>query len=290
MKVKHFFEFLLFKLVQILLYPFPRYIYIKAGEFIGSIAFGLFKSKRKIAIENLKLAFGNEMSEGEIKDMAKKCFHHFGFLIFDTLWFMKKRESHLKTITHIKGIDILKKTIGLGKGVIILSAHFGNWEIIPHVLVSEGIQINAIARKFDNPYLDKVIKKFRERSGNRIIYKQDAKKEAVETLKKGGCLAILADQNTLKDRGVFVDFFGIPACTSTGPAIFHLKYDSPIIPIFCYTDRNYNYIIEIKEPLPTKPEDDVLKITQRYTKIIEDEIRKRPHLWLWLHQRWREKP
>ncbi len=290
MKVRYILEFLLFKLIQIILYPFPRYFYIKAGKFTGLITFILLKSKRKIAIENLKLAFGNEMNEREIKKIAKKCFQHFGFLIFDILWFMKKDESYLKKISQIKGIDILKKNIELGKGVLILSAHFGNWEIVPHALALEGLLLNAIARKFDNPYLDRVVKEFRERTGNKIIYKQDAKKEAVEILKKGGCLAILADQNTLKDRGVFVDFFGTPACTSTGLAIFHLKYGSPIIPIFCYTDKNYNYIIEIKEPLQTKPDDDVLKITQAYTKIIEDEIRKCPHLWLWLHQRWKEKP
>lgn len=281
---------MIFKLFQFSLYPFPRNFYIKVGKLIGSTAFKLLKSKRNIAIENLKLAFGKEMEEREIIDLAKKCFRHFGSMIFDLLWLMKKGESHIKKITKIKGIEIIKRNKELGNGIIALSAHFGNWEIIPHALALEGFPVNSIARKFDNPFLDRVVRKFRERYGNKIIYKDEVKREVSQILRRGDCIGILADQNTLKNKGVFVDFFGKPACTSTGLAIFHLKYDSPILPIFAYPDENYNYIIEIKEPLNKEADDDVLKITQRYTKIIEEEIRKNPHFWLWIHNRWKEKP
>ncbi len=290
MKVRYILEFLLFKLIQILFYPFPRKVYIKAGKITGLIAYNLLKGKRRIAMENLKLAFGRELNEREVEELIKECFQHFGCLIFDILWLMKKGAKSLRKTYMIKGIDTLKKTKEMGKGVLFLSAHFGNWEIIPPVLALEGFPITAIARKFDNPFLDKIVKKFRERYGNKTIYKEEAKKEAREILKSGGILGILADQNTLKNRGVFVDFFGTPACTSTGLALFHIKYGSPILPIFCYPDENYNYIVEIKEPIKTEPEDDVLKITQGYTKIVEDEIRKSPHLWLWFHQRWKERP
>ncbi len=290
MKAKHLIEFILFKFIQILFYPLPRSLHIKAGKMTGSIAFNLLKSKRRIAMENLKLAFGKELDEKKIEEIARKCFQHFGILIFDLLWLMKKGEEEIRKITKIRGIEILREAKESKKGVLLLSAHFGNWEIVPHSLALQGFHINSIARKLDNPYLEKVLSKFRERHGNRIIYKQDARKEAIEILKKGDFLAILADQNTLKNHGVFVDFFGTPACTSIGLALFHIKYDSPIIPIFCYPDENYNYLIEIKKPLEKEPDEDVLKITQKYTKIIEDEIKKSPHLWLWVHQRWKEKP
>lgn len=290
MKIRYFFEFIIFKLFQFFLYPFPRSFYIKVGKLIGSLTFKVLKSKRNIAIENLKLAFGKEMDEKKIKDIAKKCFQHFGFLLFDLLWLMKKGEAHLKKITKIKGLEIIKRNKELGNGIIALSAHFGNWEVIPHALALEGFPVNSIARKFDNPFLDRVVRKFRERYGNKIIYKEEAKKEVPQILKRGGCIGILADQNTLKNKGVFVDFFGAPACTSTGLALFHLKYGSPILPIFAYPDKDYNYIIEIKEPIKKNPEDDVLQITQRYTKTIEEEIRRNPHLWLWIHNRWKEKP
>jgi len=290
MKMRHLIEFIFFKIIQILFYPLPRRLHLKAGEITGLIAFNLLKSKRRIAMENLKLAFGKELNEKQIEKIAKKCFLHFGIIIFDLLWLMKNGEEEIRKITKIKGIEILKKAKESKKGGLILSAHFGNWEIIPHSLALEGFPINSIARKFDNPYLDRIITKFRERYGNRIIYKQDAKKEAIEILRKGDFLAILADQNTLKNHGVFVNFFGAPACTAVGPALFHLKYGSPIIPLFCYPDENYNYTIEIKKPLQTEPDDDMLKITEKYTKIIEDEIKKGQHLWLWFHQRWKEKP
>ncbi len=290
MKVRHIFEFLLFKFIQIIFYPFPRKVHIKAGKFTGLIAYNLLKSKRRIAIENLKLAFGNKLDEKEIEKLSKESFQHFGFLIFDILWLMKKGEPSLRKIYKIKGIEILKKTKELGKGILSLSAHFGNWEVIPFALALEGFPVTAIARKFDNPFLDKVVKKFREGYGNKTIYKEEAKREVGEILRSGGILGILADQNTLKNKGVFVDFFGTPACTSTGLALFHIKYGSPILPIFCYPDENYNYIVEIKEPIKTEPEDNVLKITEKYTKIIEEEIRKKPHFWLWIHQRWKERP
>jgi KDO2-lipid IV(A) lauroyltransferase len=289
-KTRYILEFFLFRIIQLLLFPFPRKIYIGAGKLAGSFFFKILKNKRKIAIENLKLAFGKELGEREIEKIAKKCFQHFGVLIFDLLWLMKKGKNEVRKITKIKGIEILKEIKKSKKGGLILSAHFGNWEIVPHALALEGFPLNSIARKFDNPYLDRVLNKFRERYGNRIIYKQDAKREAIEILKKGDFLGILADQNTLKDHGVFVNFFGKPACTATGLAIFHMKYGSPIIPVFCYPDKDYNYTVEIKEPFQAEPEDDILKITEKYTKIIEDEIRKSPHLWLWIHQRWKEKP
>jgi len=290
MKMRHLIEFIFFKIIQILFYPLPRRFHLKAGKMTGFIAFNLLKSKRRIAMENLKLAFGKELDEKQIEKIAKKCFLHFGIIIFDLFWLMKNGEEEIRKITKIKGIEILKKAKESKKGGLILSAHFGNWEIVPHSLALEGFPINSIARKFDNPYLDRIITKFRERYGNRIIYKQDAKKEAIEILRKGDFLAIIADQNTLKNHGVFVNFFGVPACTAVGPALFHLKYGSPIIPLFCYPDENYNYTIEIKEPLPKEQDDDMLKITEKYTKIIEDEIKKGPHLWLWFHQRWKEKP
>lgn len=290
MKLRYLIEFILFKFIQILFYPLPRKSHIKIGKVAGSIAFKFLKNKRKIAMENLRLAFGKELDEKEIERIAKKCFQHFGILIFDLLWLMKKGEKEIRKITKIKGIEILKEAKESKKGALLLSAHLGNWEIVPHSLALEGLPINSIARKFDNPYLNKVVNKFRERYGNRVIYKQDAKREAVEILRKGDFLAILADQNTLKTHGVFVDFFGTPASTSIGPALFHIKYGSPIIPVFCYPDENYNYLIEIKKPFKREPDENLLKVTEKYTKIIEDEVRKNPHLWLWIHQRWKEKP
>ncbi len=288
--MRYLFEFLAFKILYIIFYPFPRKIHLITGKFLGTIIFFLLKSKRKIALNNLRLAFGKEKSESEIKTIAKRCFQHLGSTIFDLIWFMKKGEECVKKTCKINGMENLQKARELGKGVLLLSAHFGNWEIILHILTIEGFPLTAIARKLDNPYLNATITKFREKYGGRIILKQEAKKEATKMLKNGGLVLILADQNTLKTRGIFVDFFGTPACTSTGLALFHLKYGSPIIPIFCYPGENHNYIVEIMNPIETSPEDSLLKITQTYTKIIEDKIRKNPHLWLWVHQRWKEKP
>ncbi|MGQ9617528.1 MAG: lysophospholipid acyltransferase family protein [Candidatus Aminicenantia bacterium] len=289
-KTRYFLEYLLFKIIYGLLYPFPRRFYISVGRFTGYLLFYLLKSKRKIAIDNLTLAFGKEKDKVEIELIAKKCFQHFGIMVFDLMWFMKKGEKEIKTLCKIEKIENLTSAIAHGKGILLLSAHFGNWELIPLALAINGHPINAIARKFDNPYLDRVVTKFRERYGNKVIYKQDAKREVIEFLCKGGCVGILPDQNTLKNHGIFVDFFGVPACTSTGLAVFHLKYNSPIVPVFCFPDSNFNYIIEVKKPIFANSDDSLLKVTHQYTKIIEDEIRSSPHLWLWFHQRWKEKP
>jgi KDO2-lipid IV(A) lauroyltransferase len=179
------------------------------------------------------------------------------------------------------------------KGVLIFTAHFGNWEF-GSAAVSEIGPFQVIARALDNPLLEKELFKLRTKLGAGIIYKFGAGKPILQALRRNEIVAILIDQNVLRSQAVFVDFFGKPAATTPALAAFHLKTGAPIVPVFCSPINDGTYCLKIMEPLEIPStghfEEDVLKITQICTKIIEHEIQKHPEYWLWVHRRWNTRP
>ncbi len=193
----------------------------------------------------------------------------------------------------LEGGEFLKRALEGGRGALLFTGHFGNWEA-GSLAVSRLAPLHVVARKLDNALVENEILALRRRLGARVIYKHQAARRVLEALHRNEAVAIVIDQNVLRREGVFVDFFGRPASTTPGLAAFHLKSGAPLLPIFSHARRDGRYTIRLGRPLEISPSGsfpaDVLKITEACTKIIEAQVREAPASWLWFHDRWRSRP
>ncbi len=197
----------------------------------------------------------------------------------------------------IEGSDLFLEALGEGKGAILVTGHLGNWELMLLALrIHTGQSLAAVMAETRNAQLDHWLKRMREQSGHTIISHKTALIGMVRHLRRGGLLAMLADQDSTRGRGVFVDFFGKPAYTPAGPAHLAHRMGVPIIPMTMLRreddPRRHHY--RIHAPIHADPaadqESEIRRITQLYTKVLEEQIRKAPAQWVWIHERWRHSP
>ena len=271
----------------------PRPLCLSIGAGLGRIAFRLDKGHRAIALSNLAVAFGKELTEPEREALARRAFEHFGRTIADILKISGYSRGKILGLIRTEGAEHLKKALAKGKGVLLFTAHFGNWEIAAAAL-AEINPIQVIARPLDNRFLERELAKLRTKFGAGIISKFKAGKPILQALKNNEIVGIVIDQNVLRSQAVFVDFFGKQAATTPALAAFHVRTGAPLVPMFCYPVGINRHLVKIFEPfepaLSGRREQDVLKITQICTKMIEREIRQNPGLWLWVHRRWNTRP
>jgi KDO2-lipid IV(A) lauroyltransferase len=271
----------------------PRKICLALGRILGCTVYCFDKKHRGIALKNLHIAFGEKMSRKDKKRIAQSSFEHFGKVLFDIIKFSSLSEENKEALLSMDGEEHVRNALEKGKGALVLTAHYGNWElgIIP---ISKLGEFNVIARALDIKRLEKELLALREGFGAKVIYKQQATRHTLRALKENRIVAILIDQNVLNDQAIFVDFFGKLAGTTPALATFHLRTGAPIIPAFCLPTASRGYHVQLMEGLEFPPTGDhsadVQRITQECTKIIEDQIRDKPEFWLWFHDRWRAQP
>jgi len=286
-------ELLIFLGVKYLFLFLPRKLSLLTGRLIGLAFYSFDKRHRLIALSNLKTAFGSELSFLALKDIARKSFIHFGMSLVDLFNFSHLNESQRQKLITVEGEENLSKALKRGKGALVFSAHYGSWEIASY-FISKKAALSVIARPLDNELLEKELFKIRTILGTKVIYKQQAVKRILQSLQAKEIVALLIDQNVLRSQAVFVDFFGKAAATTPSLAAFFLRTKSPLVPVFCYPAPGYTHHLKILKPLEIdlsgNYEQDVLKITQICTKIIEAQIRKNPCCWLWFHKRWKSRP
>ncbi len=266
----------------------------RKGLFIAlaRIFYYLSPRQRLIAIHNLKSAFP-EMGMTEIVALARKVYRHLAIVAAEFFEIPFLQKANPSVINEIEGIENCTKALEKNKGLLIMSAHFGNWEY-GAALIGKLVQpIRIIYRPFDNAVLENLINCIRASTGNTPLPKERATLKMFRALANNESIGILLDQNVAVREGIFVDFFGRPACTTDGIALLALNTEAPVIPTFMYREENERYRliigneVEIIRTGDTRA--DIAANTQKFTKIIEDMIRKYPDQWLWLHQRWKTK-
>lgn len=277
-----------------LLFAYPsRKLCLFAGRILGLIFYYLDKRHRLIALTNLIAAFGPERTSAELKRIARESFIHFGEFLAEINKFPRLKEEKKSRLFLVEGEENLLEALSKEKGVLLFSAHYGNWEIAPYFLTKKG-KMSVVARPLDNKRLEAQLLKLRESLGTKVIYKHQATKQILQSLRENRMIALLIDQNVLKSQAVFVDFFGKKAATTPSLAAFFLRTRAPLLPVFCYPTSSHMYQLKIFPPLKISLEEDydrdILKITQICTMIIEEQIRKNPSYWLWFHNRWKTRP
>ena len=191
------------------------------------------------------------------------------------------------------GEDIVKTALARGRGALILMAHYGSWELLAMYTAQRNYNLHIIAKKLKNAAADRLWNQLRARHGVKVIYSHNAARAVLRALRANALVGFMLDQHRPSDQGVFVTFFGRPASTSPGLAILSAQSQAPVIPVFiCRRADGGHHIraLPLIEPPPDRESATILRYTQRYTTIIENEIRAQPSQWIWMHRRWKHQP
>ncbi|MFO0908898.1 MAG: lysophospholipid acyltransferase family protein [Isosphaeraceae bacterium] len=250
---------------------------------------------RAVGVENLTHAFGDAFSNEEREEIVYSVYLHFCMVVMEIMHIPRKLDpttwrDRITLVGHEKVLDLLLD----GGPIIMLSGHFGNWEMAGYLFGVFGYPPNSVARTLDNTYLDTFLRKFRERTGQKMIPKNGGYDQMLEVLRSGGVLSFLADQDA-GQRGLYVDFFGRPASTHKAIALLAIEHQAPVV--FGYARRigpGFRYEVGCEDVIMpsewTGTPDDVRLITQRYTTALENVVRRSPEQYLWLHRRWKHQP
>jgi KDO2-lipid IV(A) lauroyltransferase len=261
-----------------------------AGGVLGSIAYFLLPRERNRAITHLTLVFP-EKERSWIRRTARSCFVHLGKCLLEVMLMTPRR---LEQVIEFRGEDTLSAAIGIGKGVIYVSGHIGNWELMGHA-VAARYNLSVVAAPVEPEQVNDMIVGLRAGMGVRTILRSrpGASRELVRVFKENRIMGILIDQDT-DVESAFVDFMGRPAWTPTAAASMALKFGAPVIFGHIRRGRENRHIITVEGPLELvntgDREKDIIANTAMLTKKIEDTIRRNPEQWVWMHRRWRRQP
>jgi len=272
---------------------FPRTWTLGMADFLGGMLFYVDKKHRGIAMDNLTYAFGHEKTPEEIEKIARQVFINLVKVVFEVGWSLHLKESQFAEHFKIDGYHHIKNAYEKGKGVLALTAHFGNWELLTVIAAMIKFPINIVVRPLDFKPLDHFIFNLRTRFGGKIIPKERSIHTIIRSLDRGEMVALLMDQNVDWYEGVFVDFMGHRACTSKGLALFALKTGAPVVPVFMVREKSgfrAEFGPEIFTVKTGDRQKDIETNTQEYNRVIENFIRLYPDQWFWVHQRWKTKP
>jgi KDO2-lipid IV(A) lauroyltransferase len=264
------------------------------GRQLGNVMYGLDVKHRKIAIQNLHLAFGQEKSEEERRFIARKNFQNLGMMAIEFFQIPKMDMEAYQRKVEVEGLDKALKVLEQNRGALLLLGHFGNWELM--VPMSRIIQkpILAIAKPIKrNPWLERWIMQSRERIGLEIIPPVNATQKVVQGLSENKIVAILFDQRGKRSKGIWADFFGRKVPTTPGLAVMALRSGAPVLPVFMIRMGLQKHRLIIRDPLELIHtgdfRQDVEANTQLFNRVLESIIREYPDQWLWIHRRWERK-
>jgi KDO2-lipid IV(A) lauroyltransferase len=272
----------------------PRGMSLSLGRLISEAGY-LFSSRlRRIGEKNLALAFP-ELSDSQRRRIVKGVFLNLGRLLGEFSQFPKLTRENIEQVVVYDGFENYAESVRRGKGTLYLTAHFGAWELCPFAHAVYGHPLKFVVRPIDNPLIDRVINFYRMLSGNQIIEKKEALREILSALRKNKAVGILIDQNVTLDAGVFVPFFGIPACTTASIATIALRTGATVLPgVLIWDNKLRKHRLRFEPPVDLietgNLQPDIAANTAIFNQILEGLVRKYPDQWLWVHRRWKTRP
>jgi len=261
---------------------------------LGRVVYLLHFRLREVGMRNLAMALP-EKSEAERASILRGVFTSLGRQLAELCQFPRYTPENIDEVVVYDGLENYERAYARGKGVLFLTAHFGGWELSAFAHSLHGHWLHIVMRPMDNPYLDRMIEHYRTMHGNKTVAKDDFVRGLLAAMKAGETVGILMDTNMTPPQGVFVDFFGIKACTASGLARIALRTDAAVLPGFTIWDEalgkyrlRFDPAVELIRTGDL--EADIVANTQKFTKVIEDYVRKYPDQWLWVHRRWKTRP
>ena len=272
----------------------PRPVARSLAAGVARVLFALSPKLRKTAEVNLLIAFP-EWNESRRNAVIHGMVRNLGWMAAEIARFPKYSKENIEQIVVLDGEENFLEGQRRGKGVLFLTGHIGAWELSSFAHALYGYPLHYMARPVDNQRVDELLNGYRCLSGNHPIFKNESARVMLRVLKEAGTIGVLADQNTMPEEAVFVDFFGKKASTTTGIARVALHTDAAVVPGYAVWDEEIRkYRLRFEPPVELirtgDTERDVLENTQKFTKVIEEIIRKYPEQWVWVHGRWNTRP
>lgn len=245
-------------------------------------------------MRNLEMALP-EKTKAERVQIVRGVFTSLGRQLSELCQFPRYTPENVEDVVVYDGLENYEQAYVRGKGVLFLTAHFGGWELSAFAHSLHGHWVNIVMRPMDNSYLDEMLQRYRTMHGNKVVPKDDFVRGLLAAMKAGETVGILMDTNMTPPQGVFVNFFGIPACTASGLARIALRTDAAVVPGFTIWDKSLGkYRLRFDPAIDLvrtgNLEEDIIANTQKFTKVIEDYVREYPDQWLWVHRRWKTRP
>ena len=272
----------------------PRPAARALGIGLSYVVYLLHVRLRRVGMRNLALAFP-EKSESERKRILRGEFASLGRQLAEVCHFPEYTLENVEQVIGYDGLENYQQAYARGKGVLFLTAHFGGWELSAFVHSMHGHWMHVVMRPMDNVYLDRLIREYRTMHGNKTVDKDNFVRGLLAAMHGGEVVGVLMDTNMTPPQGIFVDFFGIPACTASGLARIALRTDAAVVPTFTIWDAEleryrlrFDPAVELVRTGDL--EADIQTNTQKFTSIIEQYVRKYPEQWLWVHRRWKTRP
>ena len=262
------------------------------GSTMGSLAYRMDRKHTRVALENLKTAFGDALTDADRRRIARDCWRHYGRITASGAAFPRLRKEDIGTRIRYENLDAVRGAYAEGKGVLVISGHFGHWELVAYMQGFLGLPMLMITKPMENPRIERALARVRQGSGNEIVAKENAMRSVVKALARGMGIAVMIDQDARK-AGVFVPFFGRPASTIPTVGMMHLRTGAAVVGVCAYPQADGGWRIVYERftfPNLTGDRDaDVRRITAETTAWLEGKVRERPELWMWMHRRWKTK-
>ncbi len=292
--MKEWLEFAVVWLILRGLGVLPRPVARSLVVAVTRILFALLPKLRKTAEANLRIAFP-DWSDTQRKAIIRGMLRNLGWMAAEFARFPKYTKKNIEEIVVLDGHENFLEGNRRGKGVLYLTGHIGAWELSSFAHALYGFPLHYMARPIENGKIDALVNGYRRLSGNQPIFKNESARVMLKVLKQAGTIGILADQNTMPSEAAFVDFFGTAASTTTGIARLALHTDAAVVPGYAVWDEGiHKYRLRFEPPLELirtgDEERDVLENTQKFTKVLEEIIRRYPDQWIWVHGRWNTRP
>ena len=267
---------------------------IKFFETLGRLGYYLAVSERKKTIRHLTRVFGDQYPATRINRMAKDVFLNLARNMVDAIRIRKYDAKSIDSLVSAKGLEKIDRALEKGKGLLLLTGHLGNWEVLGAYLAFKGYPLHVVGAPSYDPRLDELIIRNREHSGARYIARgPSASKKILRALKRNEILGLLIDQDSRKFEGVFVDFMGRDAYTPKGPVLLAMKTDAIVMSIAIHMDKEYHHVLEVGDEIELEitgdKNHDLIVNTQRCSKAVENLILGQPTQWVWMHERWKTK-
>ncbi len=292
--MRYFLEYAPVWLLVRLLSVLPRRLARGCAILLAWLFYGIHARLRRVGMHNLEIAFPDKTIK-QRRRILRGVFTSLGRQLAEFCRFPSYTRQNVSQVAVYEGFENYEAARQRGKGVLLLTAHLGGWEIGSFVHSLQGHPLRVVVRRLDNPYLDRLVERYRTLHGNVMFEKQEFARGLLAAMKAGETVGLLMDTNMTPPQGVFVPFFGVAACTASGLARVALHTEAAVVPAFTIWDPAIGrYRVQFDPALTLirtdNDEADVVANTALFTEIIEDYVRRYPDQWLWVHRRWKTRP